>query len=86
MLRGVYGVISVTKPSSGFSKSLAANVCLSVVPQLLLAVIFVLVGIWTRHIDETQDEKLQRPQRFAHGDEMVTVWEPESDHAGIRPK
>ncbi|KAL1867428.1 hypothetical protein Plec18167_008701 [Paecilomyces lecythidis] len=86
MLRGVYGVISVTKPSSGFSKSLAVNVCLSVVPQLLLAVIFVLVGIWTRHIDETQDEKLKGPQRFAHGDEMVTVWEPEPDHAGIRAK
>ncbi|GAD98758.1 conserved hypothetical protein [Paecilomyces variotii No. 5] len=86
MLRGIYGVISVTKPSSGFSNSLAVNVCLSVVPQLLLAVLFVLVGIWTRNIDEKQDEKLKKPQRFAQRDEMVTIWEPESGNAGILAK
>lgn len=86
MLRGIYGLISVTKPSSRFSDSLAANVCLSVVPQLLLAVIFVLVGIWTRHIDEKQDERLKEPQRYARDDEMVTVWQPESGDAGIMAK
>lgn len=74
MLRGIYGLISVVNPSAGYSKSLAVNVCLSVVPQLLIAVIFVLVGILTRHIDDELDDKLKRAQRYAHNNGMEQVW------------
>jgi hypothetical protein len=51
LLRGIYAAISLfsSQPSS-FSSNEAANVCMSVVPQLLTAVIFVAAGIMTRNI------------------------------------
>ncbi|KAL1962558.1 hypothetical protein VTN77DRAFT_9433 [Rasamsonia byssochlamydoides] len=51
LLRGIYGAITLfsSKPTS-FSSDLAANVCMSVVPQLLAAVVFAGAGIVTRNM------------------------------------
>ena len=53
-LRLTYGVgsliLELNGPSSEFTRSLAVKVCLSVVPEMLVASTFVALGVSTRNI------------------------------------
>jgi len=49
-LRTVYAVCTVFVTSPGFSSSLAAKVCLSVVPEMIVTLGFIVVGVATRDI------------------------------------
>lgn len=53
-VRLVYGVSSLmlelNNPYSEFTTSLAIKVCLSVIPEMLLTIVFVVVGISTRNM------------------------------------
>jgi hypothetical protein len=69
LLRGIYGAVSIFQSNSEFASSLAVNVCLSVLPQLLIAVVFVVVGLMTRNINVEKptsmllEEQVSRPRR-----------------------
>ncbi|MCJ1471503.1 hypothetical protein MMC13_000142 [Lambiella insularis] len=49
-LRIIYSLVSIFSPSSTFATSFAVRVCLQVVPEMLVVVVFVGAGIWTRNI------------------------------------
>jgi hypothetical protein len=55
-LRLIYAVITlmleINGSSSDFPKSLAAKVCMSVVPEMITVVILVIVGLDTRNISK----------------------------------
>ncbi|CAK7218492.1 hypothetical protein SEUCBS140593_003565 [Sporothrix eucalyptigena] len=56
-VRLVYAITSlilrITHPDSGFLTSTAASVCLSVVPELLVVIIFLVGGLRTRNLRKT---------------------------------
>lgn len=53
-LRLAYGIaylqLKISHPTSGFLTSKAVQVCLSVVPEMLITTIFLLVGVMTRNL------------------------------------
>ncbi|KAF4947891.1 hypothetical protein FGADI_10051 [Fusarium gaditjirri] len=53
-LRLAYGIaylqLKISHPNSGFLTSKAVQVCLSVVPEMLITTIFLLVGVMTRNL------------------------------------
>lgn len=53
-LRLAYGIaylqLEISHPASGFLTSKAVQVCLSVVPEMLITTIFLLVGVMTRNL------------------------------------